>query len=255
MLVVPQNAPDLKEGKSLCVGSRWRAHPLHGIGLGSKPGGHRIPRLAPIWMLHEVLSLPWAGQVSRYTQGHGRCLMMFHSGWCSPAHSPQPLLQTLTDPKEMPGPTPPEHPLRSPPDWILWGPSAYPPPRLRGPCPPWSISFCPWLQLKGQALGPFLGFSIPIKDHHCSSGKPYLRIIIDIFLFINCSFDGPSVSVHSPSRTVLIYPLLWKSLLCLQALPPWGTVVLRRKYKVLSRSPRSHLDWSPLLSPHLPPAH
>lgn len=34
MLVVPQNAPDLKEGKSLCVGSRWRAHPLHGIGLG-----------------------------------------------------------------------------------------------------------------------------------------------------------------------------------------------------------------------------
>lgn len=32
-------------------------------------------------------------------------------------------------------------------------------------------------------------------------------------------------------------------------------MVLTRKYKVLSWSPRSHMDWFPLFSPHLPLAH
>lgn len=209
MLVVPQNAPDSKKGKSLCVGSRWRARPLHGIGLGSKPGGHRLPHLAPIWILHEALTLPWAGTGSKIHSGPWPMSRDVPptAGLCSPAHSPQPLLQTLTDPKEMPGPAPYEHPLRSPPDWIL-RPKCLPSSKTQRTMPAKTCILVSLTPAQRASSWSFPRVLYPNQDNHCSSGISYMRIILDIFPLFNFTFNGPSVSVHSPSRTVLIYSLL-----------------------------------------------
>ena len=153
MLVVPQNAPELKEGKSLCVGSRWRAHPLHGIGLGSKPGGHRLPRLAPTGYYMKHWCCLGLGQVSRHTQGHGRCLVMFHllQAYALQLPAPNHCCKQSRIPKkcqvQLHMSTLSGHLQTG-----FWGPDVYPPPRLRGPRQPRPVSCVSDSSSKGKLL-------------------------------------------------------------------------------------------------------